>query len=193
MVEIEGVPQTSMDLIRLIIINQMKMQQDRVNIYDNKWIMPDHDEMFITIEYRNGKAIGNNRQFCNDSATSTPYEIQTVNMFEKIVVGVFSRNNEAQYRKEEVLMAIKSSYAQLFYETFAFKVGANGQIEDLSALEGAAMLKRYDIELNVWAWYQKKIVPGYLVPPMTIMVTANDQGSGILTAEVTASSQLPSL
>ena len=193
MITINGTPQTSMDLIRLIIINQLQLEQDRVNIYDNKWIMPNTDEMFITIEYRNGKTIGNNRKFINDANLQKPIEIQTVNMFETIVVGVFSRNDEAQYRKEEVLMAIKSSYAQLFQESYGFKIGSNCEIQDLSALEATAMLKRYDIELHVWAWYTKTIKPGYLIPPFNILVKANDQGSGILNAEVTASSQLPSL
>ena len=192
MISIEGVPQTSMDLIRLILINQMRMAQDRVNIYDNKWIMPNTDDMFVTIEYRNGKTIGNNREFINQASFNEPIEIQTVNMFEKIVVGVFSRSNEAQYRKEEVLMAIESSYAELFQESCGFKIGHNPTIEDLSALEASAMLLRYDIELNIWAWYQRTIKPGYLIPPFNIMVTANDQGTGILTAEVTASSQEPS-
>lgn len=193
MISINGAPQTTMDIIRLILINQMCLAQDRVNIYDNKWVTPDYEEMFIVVEYRSGKNIGNNRRFINESDFQVPIEVQTVNMLEKIVVGVFSRNDEAQLRKEEVLMAIMSSYAQLMQENFAFKICRSADIEDLSVLEGAAMLKRYDIELSVYAWYTRTIKPGYLIPPFNIQVTANDQGTGILQAEVTASSQLPPL
>lgn len=193
MVSIDGVPQTSMDLIRIILVNQMNMDPQFVNIYDNKWVVPNIEDMFITVEYRNGKTIANNSVFVNDSPTSTPTECQVVNMFEKIVVGVFSRNQEAQLRKEEVLMSIRSQYAQLMQETWAIRIAQNADIEDLSALEGTAMLKRYDIELNVWAWYVRKITPGYLNPPMSLLVKANDQGAGLLEAQVTASSQLPLL
>lgn len=189
MIKIEGVPQTSMDLIRLILINQMKMRQDRVNIYDNKWVIPDHDEMFITIEYRTGKMIANRNLF--DGTQTPPVEYQELNMLETIVVGVFSRNDESQYRKEEVLMSIKSQYAQLMQETFTFKIARAGDIEDLSELEGAAMLKRYDIELMVYAWYERQVLPGYMVPPLNIQVIANDRGIGEIKANVQQLLTLP--
>lgn len=193
MISINGVPQTTMDLIRMILINQMNMQQDRVNIYDNKWVVPDIEDMFITVEYRSAKTLGNNTIFCNNATANAPTEVQVINTLEKIVVGVFSRNDEAQLRKEEVLMAIHSSFSQLFQESYGFKIAKAADIEDLSILEGAAMLKRYDIELSVYAWYVKTVKPGYLIPPFDLLITANDQGTGILKAEVTASAQLPSL
>ena len=193
MINFNGVPQTSMDLIRLILVNQMSLQPDHVNIYDNKWIVPNYDEMFIVVEYRSGKNIGNNNRFINSPLFQEPIEVQTVNMLEKIVVGVFSRNDEAQLRKEEVLMSIFSSYAQLMQEEYAFKICRAADIEDLSTLEGAAMLKRYDIELSVYAWYSRTIKPGFIKPPFNIMVKANDASTKILQAEVTASSQLPGI
>lgn len=188
-----SIPATSMDLMRLILINQMALQPERVNVYDEKWVMPNIEDMFLTLEYRNATCISNNSQFINTSASpaSTPIEIQTVNMFEKIVVGVFSRTREAIRRKEEVLMAFSSSYAQLMQETWSFKVSRNASIEDLSVLEGNAMLRRFDIEFSVFAWYQKTISPNWIIPPYLIQVTANDAGTGIIKQTITQLSQLP--
>ena len=189
MITIENVPQTSMDLIRLILINQMGMKQDRVAVYDEKWKIPDDEEMFITIEYRNSKTIANRNIF--DGTSTPPVEYQELNMIETIVVGVFSRNNESQWRKEEVLMAIRSQYAQLMQEQFSFKIAMAGNIQDLSVLEGAAMLKRYDIELMVFSWYEKKVTPGYMTPPLALKVIANDRGNGEIIRNVPDISKLP--
>lgn len=184
MIRLDGVPQTSMDLIRLILIEQMCMKPERVNIYDEKWIIPPYENLFITIEYRNGKTLGNNNYFVNETTESDPVECQVVNMLENIVVGVFSRNREATQRKEEVLMSIMSNYSQYIQESYGFKIARAGQIEDLSALEGTAMLKRYDIELSVYAWYKRLIVPGYIKPPFTLQVNV-DGGNGVIQRDVT--------
>ena len=191
MISIENVPQSSMDLIRLILINQMNLRQDRVSIYDEKWKIPPTDDMFITIEYRNGRTLGNNNYFINNAGDPAPSEVQVVNMLEKIVVGVFSRTREAMMRKEEVLMSIMSQYSQLFQESFGFKIARAGEIDDLSVLEGAAMLKRYDIELSVYAWYTRTVVPGYLIPPFTLQVIANDRGTGEIKQNVIQLTTLP--
>ncbi len=175
MISIDGVPQTTLDLLRTILINQMPMREDRVNIYDEKWKIPPDEEMFITLEYRNSKAISNRNTFVSGS---TPSEVQDVNMLENITIGIFSRNRSAMQRKEEVLMAVMSSYAQSLQEAYAFKVSRIGSIEDLSALEATAMLKRYDVNLTVYAWYQKVVTPGYIAPPFSVKVIANDPGNG---------------
>jgi len=159
------------------------MRPERVNIYNEKWIIPDHDELEITIEYRNGRVIANRNLF--DASVDPPVEWQELNMLESIVVGVFSRNLEAQLRKEEVFMALKSQYAQFLQEQYSFKIARAGMIQDLSALEGPAMLKRYDIEFNVYAWYERTITVGALIPPFNIEVIANDKGNGEIKELVT--------
>lgn len=190
MIEFDNEPQTSMDLIRLILVNQMNLKPERVNIYDEKWKIPPDDELFISIEYRNGRTLANRNSFI--STGSDPIESQDVNMLENIIVGVFSRNRSATQRKEEVLMAMMSSYAQSLQEKYAFKISRAGTIEDLSSLEGSAMLKRYDIDLTVYAWYQKLIVPGYIEPPFTVKVIANDPGAGTMTQSFTQFTTQPS-
>ena len=52
-------------------------------------------------------------------------------------------------------MAINSVYAQQIQEANSFKIARLSAIDDLSALEGAAMLYRFEISLVVFAWYRK--------------------------------------
>ena len=189
MITLNGTPQTSMDLIRLILVNQMGLDPTKVNIYDEKWKIPPYDDLFIVVEYRNGKVIANRNTFVG--ATQT--EVQDLAMYEDIVVGVFSRNREATQRKEEVLMAILSSYAESLQEKYSFKIARAGMIEDLSALEGSAMLKRYDIGLKVYAWYEKIITPGFIQPPFTVKVIANDPGTGEIINQFTQFLTQPTL
>ncbi len=127
MIAINSVPQTSMDLIRNIIVAQMCLKPERVNIYDEKWKIPTDEELFITIEYRNGKCISNRNIFISDG--EPPTEEQNVNMLENITVGIFSRDRSATQRKEEVLMGIMSSYAQSLQEKFSFSIARIGNIE----------------------------------------------------------------
>lgn len=189
MIEIDEIPQTSMDLIRKIIVNQMSLDPQSVNIYDEKWKIPPTDGLFVTVEYRSGKVVANQNLFV--STGGDPVEYQEVNMLEQITVGVFSRDRSSTQRKEEVLMAILSSYAQQLQEKYSFKINRAGPITDLSQLEGAAMLKRYDIDLRVFAWYEKIITPGYIQPPYTLKVIANDPGQGEIIRNITQFETLP--
>lgn len=177
MIELDNIPQTSMDLIRLILVDQLELDKERVNIYDEKWKIPPDDELFIVVEYRGGKCIANRNIFV--STGGDPVEQQEINMLERITVGIFSRNRSSTQRKEEVLMAVLSSFAQGLQEKYSFKIARIGPIDDLSALEATAMLKRYDIELSVYAWYSKTITPGY-INAFTIKVIADVGGAEMI-------------
>ncbi len=189
MITLNNTPQTSMDLLRMILIQQMDLDEDRVNIYDEKWKIPPDDDLFIVLEYRAGKCIANRNTFI--STGGEPEEHQDLNMLEDIIIGIFSRNRSATLRKEEVLMALMSSYAQSLQEAYAFKISRAGTIQDLSELEGSAMLKRYDIEVKVFAWYEKIITPGYIAPPFGLKVYANDPGDGLMVSSFNQLESLP--
>jgi len=174
MISLQNIPQTSMDLLRLIIVNQMGLDPEKVNIYDEKWTIPPTEDLYIVLEYRSGKLIANRNTFV--STGGDPIEEQDINVLEQITIGVFSKDRSATQRKEEVFMALLSSYAQNLQEKYSFKISRIGPIVDLSTLEGVAMLKRYDIDISVFAWYEKTINPTYL-DSFTIKVI-DDLGNG---------------
>jgi hypothetical protein len=193
MISINGQQQTSMELLRIILLEEMCLKPDHVNLYDQKWVIPPLDDMFIVLEYRNGIPIGNNNYFDTSCPDGIPREVQLVNKLEKIVVRVFSRTDEAMYRKDEVSMALMSQYSQFIQESYSFSIARIMPDIDLSELEGTAMLKRYDIEVSVYAWYKKIKKANYIVPPFNIQVTAEDAGSGDIQTPIFPAQALPKL
>jgi hypothetical protein len=150
----DGTPQTALDLIRDIIVADMDMEPDRVFIFNQSWKLPPYEGLFILVEYKSGpKCVSNRNEVRMIGGAYT--EVQMVNMQEHIAINFFSRNQEAELRKEEVLMAIGSLLSQGSQEENSFKIARISAIENLSELEGAAMLNRFEISLVVLTWYEK--------------------------------------
>jgi hypothetical protein len=150
-----GKVQTTLDFIQDILVKEMELPQDRVLIYDDRTKLPTDDGIFITIEYKGSPKVLSNRNI-PQSSSSDLSEVQVVNTQEIIAIDIFSRNFDALKRKEEVLMAINSQYAQQSQEKNGFKIfRIPSGFEDLSELEGSAMIKRYEASIVVFAWYTK--------------------------------------
>jgi hypothetical protein len=67
-------------------------------------------------------------------------------------IDIISRSNEALLRKEEILLALNSQYAESQQELNSFFIGtlpAGGQFVNLSYVDGAAIPYRYNISINI--------------------------------------------
>lgn len=162
----------SLDYIRDIIVEEMEMDPERVNIYNQKFLIPTDDSLFIVIEYKGAPQIISSRNIL-DTTLTEPIENQDLNLQEFINIGLFSRNLDAIRRKEEAVMALSSQYAQSIQEENSFKIFPNAHIEDLSYLEGAALLYRFDVALIVHAWYHKEKKNEYY-DSFRVHLTVND-------------------
>ena len=155
-----GQKQGAIDLIRDILVEEFELDDDRVIIYDERTKLPTDEGLFILVAATGDPRVISNRNI-PVPLTSSMSEDQQVNLQEQITISVMSRNFEATYRRWEVFAALKSIYAQQVQEEQAFKIFPNGSISDLSALEGAAMLKRYDCNVTTFTWYSKTKVVDY--------------------------------
>ncbi len=145
----------TLDLIRLILIEELGIDEDRVTIYNQKFIIPRNSGLFIYIEYKSSpKQISSRDKMIVDSLGNAN-ENQDSNWLEDISIGVYSKNLEALQRKEEVAMALHSIYSQQLQETQGFKIFRNVNIVPINEIEGAARLYRFDIECKVLSWYNK--------------------------------------
>lgn len=142
----------TIDLVREIIKHELDIEDERINIYNQKWKIPPDDELFVVLEYRGTPKIISSRNYYSEVNDT---ESQDLNTQESIIIGLFSRNLEAIQRKEEAVMALYSIYSQQIQEANSFKIMRGASIEDLSDLEGAARLYRFDIPIIVFAWYHK--------------------------------------
>jgi hypothetical protein len=148
---------TVFQFLRSIIIHELEIDEKRVMIFNQKWTIPSYEHMFVVLECQPSQTISSKNFTKDNTETGEFEEIQELNLREHINIQLFSRNMEAMTRKEEVVAALSSIYAQQLQAQYAFKIlNRNPSIEDLSLLEGAAQLFRYDIPVIMSTWYQKK-------------------------------------
>ena len=89
-------------------------------------------------------------------------EQQGVNMNELYQIDVMSADNTARLRKEEILMALASIYAQQLQEIYQMQIARiPTQFNDASAVEGGARMNRYTLTVAVNALYTKEKAAAY--------------------------------
>ena len=145
------VDKTSLDLIRSILVKEMALDPEHVMIYDENFKIPSYRDMFIAVEYKSATVLSVRSKY-NDL---TDKEEQDINMKEEITLSIMSRDSSAFSRKEECLLALSSMYSQQLMEANSFKIFPQQNITDLSQVEGAAIIKRFDINLVAFTWYNK--------------------------------------
>lgn len=143
----------TLDLIRLILLNQLCIDSNRIIIYNQKFILPPTKGLRIYIEPKAPPQIISSRNKMEYDAYYNPSEHQDSNWLEEISVEIYSRDLSALQRKEEVAMALHSVYSQQLQEQQSFKIFKNPRIIPINEIEGAARLYRFDIEFRVQAWY----------------------------------------
>lgn len=135
-----------------IIRKELMLSSDQVFIYNSKWTIPNDSRLYVAVGILNPRPFANKSKLNSDGE-----EVQSVNMFAPLSVNVCSRNNEAMFRKEEVIMALKSYYAESQQELNSFYIGKiSSNFVSLGELEGAAIPYRYNITVNVQYMMNKK-------------------------------------
>lgn len=157
--------------LREILIAELPISSERVNLYNQKFKIPPDKGMYVVIERGPSKVISSQSRPVPD--TEGLVEEMEVYSRDTYIVGVFSQSLEAMDRKEEVVMALGSIYAEQVQEKYSFKIARNMPIEDLSFLEGAAILYRFNVTVQVFS-SKKKTVRREFYDTFTARVRAND-------------------
>ena len=147
----DGSRQTVPELICDIVRREMGLEADRVVVYNQRFKLPTKEGIFIVVEFKGSKAFSNRNVYSPEDDS----EVQTLNTLELISVNILSRNDDALQRKEEVLMAINSIYAQSIQEAHNFRIANISAIDNVSDVEGSSIMYRFEINLSVFAWYEK--------------------------------------
>lgn len=127
-----------------VIQNQMGLTNEQVWIYDQKRDVPNQTKLWVVVRFLTGKPFG------NVSRVDGGVESQELHMNAVYTVDIFSRDVSALARKDEIIMAFGSQYAQRQQEIFSFKIARLPlAFTDLSLVEGAAIPYRFSINLQV--------------------------------------------
>lgn len=153
--EIEIKVLSAIELLCDIIQTEMGLADGRVFLWDQKIPEPTDYNLFIVAQNVNCKPFGNS--FYPYPTGSGMESIQSTNFYASVQLDIISRSIDAMNRKEELIMALKSQYAEQQQDLNSFHI-ANlpTNFVNLSGVDGAAIPYRFSITLGLQ--YQVKKV-----------------------------------
>ena len=146
-------PQNSVaGLLVDIIQNQTGLDRQNVLQYNQKWNLPPDSGMHVTVQFLGSNTISN-RSGVENRGDAGFWEVQDLNTQEMYQIAVMSRDMTAPLKRQLVLMALASIYAQQIQEKNNFYIAPVMNFVDVSEIEGTAILYRYAITVTTQAWY----------------------------------------
>jgi hypothetical protein len=138
-------PKNVLVFICQILQSELSLTAGQVWISGQKRTVPPTSGMWVVVRYLSGKPFGSKTSF-DDGV-----EFQSVNMSALIQIDIYSQDTSALERKEEVVMALGSTFAQRLQELHAFKIGRLpvAPIADTSAVEGPAIPYRFSLTVQL--------------------------------------------
>lgn len=142
-----------------IIQKELGLTQDRVYLWDQKLMQPTDSALYVAVSMPSPRPFGNSRTQSSDGVSS----VQSVNMYAVVDIDIISRGPAARDRKEEVILALNSVYAQQQMNANSFNVGTlSTAFVNLNELDGAAIPYRYRISVGMQYTVSKvKATPFY--------------------------------
>lgn len=144
---------STLDVIKQIIDEQMNMPVGRVFAYNSNVNLPEDSELFIPLYYAERKPIANNSKMV--TTAEGVEEHQSINMVEDVIIALISRDTSARDRVQEVFLALNSYYSRNLQAVNKLHISWIGEAYDKSFLEATSMLNRFDIRIRVFRSYEK--------------------------------------
>lgn len=150
-------PHETIKLIADLLEGFLGLPHDRVMIYNQKWNLPNTTGAFVNVSIVGDKVVASNSKPVNDPENAANlYNVLSVLVQEHIQIDIFSVDSAARQRRQEVVMALRSTAAQQIQERYSFKIGnVPPSFVDLSDIEGTARLSRYALTFNVIRAYSR--------------------------------------
>lgn len=126
-----------------IITQELGISASRVVVYGQNFQSPKDEGLYIVILTKNDHPVGSTNRFDED----TLEEVKSVSMFVDIEIELTSKDRTAYEIKEEVIMALTSTYSVQKQEELKFKL-FRGDILDLTFIEGSSSLYRFLVKVR---------------------------------------------
>lgn len=149
---------TPLQLICDIIRHELGLDPDQSYLWDQKFNIPNDSRVYVPVGVLSCKPFGNTNSFDPDLG-----QVQSINMSATLSLDIMSRSIDGVNRKEEVLMALKSFYSESQQEMNSFRIfNISTNFVNLSDVEGAAILYRFNISVNVqYMVIKTNVIPYY--------------------------------
>lgn len=155
-----------------VIQKELGLANGRVYLWDQKIMQPTDAGLYVAVAIVSCRPFGNSNEY--NGAGAGLLSIQSVNMYAQLQIDIISRDAEARDRKEEVLLALASDYAETQQEANSFLIGKlppNSQFLNLSSPDGAAIPYRFTIGVSMQYFYTKPKDVGYFDTFQDVAVT----------------------
>lgn len=146
-----------------ILKDCMSLTDDQIFIYNQDFKVPETSGLFIVMQYNSSQNYSTNNEFipADEGVEGAQEKISMLNR-ESYTINVISKNDEARQKKEEVVMSLNSNYSQDQQGLYQFKIAnLSDSFTNVSELEGAGMLNRFAITVNLLAFYDKTLNTSY--------------------------------
>ena len=144
---------STLDVIKQILDEQMNMPVGRVFAYNSNVDLPKDSELFIPLYYAERSPIANNSKMVTTSKGVE--EHQSINMVEDVIIALISRDTSARDRVQEVFLALNSYFSRNLQAKNKLHISWIGEAYDKSFLEATSMLNRFDIKIRIFRSYEK--------------------------------------
>lgn len=132
-----------------IIQKELELENGQVYLYDQKINVPADEKLYIAVKIGSATPFGSSRKEASDDELGL-VEVQTLHVRQTVDIDILSRGTDARERREEVILALKSTYSQTIQEKNGFHIASipSGFV-DLSGIEGAAIPYRFNVSVNL--------------------------------------------
>lgn len=139
---------TALELFCSIIQHEMDLERGQVYLWDQKINIPVDSALYIAVGVLSCKPFGNTRRMVG--TVDALSEELSVNMQATLSVDILSRSAQARDRKEEVILALNSTYSQQVQNGNGFYIAPiSSGFVNLSEIDGAAIPYRFNISVNI--------------------------------------------
>lgn len=138
-----------------IIVNQMGLDNKHCWIASqNRKIPAQAQELFCVVGSSFFKPISSKSRWNSE----TLKEVQEVYGRADIQIDLFSRNNDARIRRDEVLMALNSFYSKSVQDEGCFRIFELPSMwHNTSYLEGGSSINRFTLIIPTMTWKTKEV------------------------------------
>lgn len=150
-------PQILLDIICTVL----KIPTDQAWIWNQRRAIPEDKKMYVVAGLVSSKAYGNTMR--NESVEGGGMNDRLTQYVQEVIsIDLFSYTTEASERYPQILAALRSTYSQQAQEKLGLKIAEIPiSISDVSEVEGAALIYRISIALNVLRKYDTIVSTQY--------------------------------
>jgi hypothetical protein len=146
-------------LLLQIIQSELGLANGRVWLWNQKVDEPKDEDLYIVGRVMSCRPFANRLDYDYSSGVDA---MQSVSMKSTLSIDIKSRGTEALYRKEEVVMALASQYAEQQQALNSFKIGkVPMDMPNIGEIDGSAIPYRFNITVNLLYSVSKTKAVGY--------------------------------